>query len=136
MQGIDLKPVYAKISRKLEQILQGQAPVDTGNLKSQVVVTYDEAGFTISVGNAQYGIYLHEGTGMEESTGAGSNFASAYLNMTDFAFNPRPGEGEGGIKPRYWMNFSDTVYEMINDEISAAYAEAMNEIIQQELESI
>lgn len=136
MEGIDLKPVYAQISRKLEQILQGQAPVASGNLRSQVTVTYDETGFVISLGNATYGIYLHEGTGMEASSGAGSNFATAYLNMSDFTWNPRPGMGEGGIKPRYWMNFSDTVYEMINDEISAAYAEAINQIVQQELESL
>jgi hypothetical protein len=136
MEGINLKPVYAQISRKLEQILQGQAPVETGNLRSQVSVTYDETGFVINLGNAQYGIYLHEGTGMEASSGAGSDFTSAYLKMSDFAWNPRPGMGEGGIKPRYWMNFSDTVYEMINDEISAAYGEAINEIIQQELESL
>jgi hypothetical protein len=134
MTEVNLKPVYASISRKLEKILQGQAPVKTGNLRASVVVTYDETGFVINLGNAQYGIYLHQGTGREKSSRAGSDFSNDYFDMTDFAWNPNPGKGEGGIKPRYWMNFSDTIYEMINDEISLAYAEAIDEIVMEELE--
>lgn len=136
MEKINLKPTYARISRKLEQILQGQAPVKTGNLRSQVAVIYDEDGFEINLGNAQYGIYQHQGTGKEKSSRASSNFSEGYYQMTDFAWNPNPGRGDGGIKPKYWMNFSDTVYEMINDEISTAYAEAIDEIISEELEDL
>lgn len=136
MEKIDLKPAYARISRKLETILQGQAPSKTGNLRSQIVVTYDESGFVINVGNAQYGIYLHEGTERERSGKADSDFTKGYFQMSDLSWNPNPGTGVGGIKPRYWMNFNDSVYEMINDEISIAYAEAMNEIIMEELEDL
>ena len=132
---INLKPTYAKISRKLEQILQNQAPFDTGRLKSSIVVQYDDTGFTISLGSADYGMFLHEGTGREKDAGANSNFSEAYANMIAKNWNPNPGEGQEGIKPRYWMNFSDSVYEMINDEISTTYAQAIEEILIEELEA-
>lgn len=132
---IDLKPTYATISRKLEQVLQNQAPYKTGRLRASVQVTFDETGFVINLGSATYGIFLHEGTERERDGGATSDFATAYTNMAQKNWNPNPGEGTDGIKPRYWMNFSDSIYEMINEEISAAYAEAINEILIEELGS-
>ena len=134
MSEIDLKPTYAKISRKLESILRSQAPFQTGALANSVRVIYDTDGFEIVVG-VKYGIYLHRGT-MEESADRSSDFSEVYQNLIERAFDPNPGTGVGGIKPRYWMNFSDTVYEMINDELATAYAEQMDEIIEQEIENL
>lgn len=134
MEGIDLKPTYAKISRKLEAILKSQAPYATGRLSNSVQVNYDEDGFVISVG-AKYGIYLHSGTG-EEAASRDSDFSEVYQTLIERAYDPNPGTGVGGIKPRYWMNFSDTVYEMINDELATAYAEEMDAIIEQEIENL
>ena len=131
---INLKPTYAKISRKLESILRSQAPFATGDLANSVRVVYDETGFEIVIG-VKYGIYLHRGT-MDESADSSSDFSAVYQNLIDKAFTPNPGTGVGGIKPRYWMNFSDSVYEMINDELATAYAEQMDEIIEQELENL
>ena len=122
---IDLTPTYNKISRKLEAILRSQAPVDTGHLQNSVMVLYDENGFVI-YDTTTYGMYLHRGTGDEADAGASQDDSRTYLNLIRKKWNPNPGKGEGGIKPRYWMNFADSVYEMIDQE--------MEKVITQELE--
>ena len=116
---LDLTPTYQKISKRLESILQGQAPVDTGALRRSVYVRYDKNGIYINPGmidsETKYGIFLHTGTNDERAAGAGDWGDKTYANLSDKAWNPRPGSGHGGIRPRYWMNFADTVYDMITD---------------------
>lgn len=123
---LDLTRTYQKIARKLEQILQNQAPVNSGNLRNSIRVEFDENGFAIILGaNAQYGFYLHTGTGDEKAAGTTSNFETTYMNLARNAYIENPGPGTGGIKPRYWLNFSDSVYEMINSEIEKAMAKEL-----------
>jgi len=126
---IDLSSVYIKLSRKLESILRYQAPFDTGFLRSQVEVTYTKDGIEIGLGQAGYGTYLHTGTGQER---AGKD----PQQLMDKAWNPKPGKGTEGIKPRYWMNFSESVYEMMMDEIATAYAIQIEDNILNELNKL
>lgn len=122
-----LDQTYNKIARRLEQILQMQAPVDTGRLKRSIAVTFTENGFAI-YDPTGYGFYTHAGTG-REGAGSGNNTASIYAQLVNKIYNPNPGEGRGGIKPRYWMNFSESVYNMIEDELEKAYAEELEDEI-------
>ena len=105
----DLKSTYLKISRKLEAILKFQAK---GSLKNSVSVTYDEKGLTISE-ISTYGIYTHQGTGQYRK-------GNTYSETMNYRFDPNPGKGEDGIKPRYWLNFSQSVWQQMDDEIAKA----------------
>jgi hypothetical protein len=129
---IDLTPTYNKISRKLESILRSQAPVDTGNLKNSIAVVYDAYGFII-YDPTDYGMYLHRGTGEEKDAATSTDDATTYYNLLRKKWNPKPGKGEGGIRPRYWMNFSDSVYEMIDQELEKAITEELEKGITEQL---
>lgn len=129
---IDLRPTYNSISRRLEAILRYQAPVDTGHLRSSIIVTYDAKGLLI-YDPTSYGMYLHRGTGDERDTASSTNNETTYLNLLRKRWNPNPGKGTKGIKPRYWMNFSDTVYEMIDQEIEKAISEQLEQGITEQL---
>ena len=126
MQGIDLTSTYQKISKKLEAILISQAPVDSGRLKNSIAVTFDEQGFKI-YDPTNYGMYLHAGTGREKDSAATNNPATTYANLINKKWNPRPGEGKEGIKPTYWMNFSESVYMMIEQEIEKVLTRELEE---------
>ena len=132
MMKIDLTSTYNKISRKLEAILKSQAPVDTGNLKNSIIVSFDEKGFII-YDSTSYGMYLHRGTGEERNTASSQDDATTYFNLLRMRWNPNPGKGEQGIKPRYWMNFSDSVYEMIDDELEKVIAQELEQGITEQL---
>jgi hypothetical protein len=122
-----VKQTYNKIARRLEQVLQMQAPIDTGRLKRSIAVAFDENGFVI-YDPTGYGFYTHAGTGREAAT-SGDNPRTIYDALSNKKYNPNPGQGKGGIKPRYWMNFSDSVYQMIDDELEKAYSEELEEDI-------
>lgn len=109
---IDLKNTYLKISRRLEAILRSQAPVDTGRLKNSISVVYNEKGLTI-MESSGYGIFTHQGTGKYRK-------GNTYADTMKYPFDPNPGIGEGGIQPRYWLNFKESVWQQIDNEIAAA----------------
>lgn len=110
MAGIaELKPTYLKISRRLEAILRSQAK---GSLKNSVAVVYDENGLTI-MESSGYGIYTHRGTGKYKK-------GNTYADTMNYKYDPDPGVGEGGIRPRYWLNFSQAVWQQVDDEIAKA----------------
>jgi hypothetical protein len=104
----ELKKTYLKISRRLEAILRSQAK---GSLKNSVSVTYDKNGLTISEISG-YGIYLHQGTGKYRK-------GNTYADTMNQPYNPNPGTGEDGIQPRYWLNFKQSVWQQIDNEIAA-----------------
>ena len=110
----DLKKTYLKISRRLEAILRSQAK---GSLKNSVAVVYNDKGLTI-MESSGYGIYTHQGTGKYRK---GNN----YSDTMNYPFDPNPGIGEGGIQPRYWLNFSQTVWQQVDDEIAKAIGLAL-----------
>ena len=132
-EKISLKNAYATLARKLEIILQGQAP--SAKIGRAIVVDYDEEGMYIRYSG--YGTYLYRGT-MDErspkSINTGMEITGDLLDaLADYAVDENPGRGIGGIRPRYFLNLNDITREMIAEELSVAYAEAINEVITQEI---
>ncbi|MFZ9876128.1 MAG: HK97 gp10 family phage protein [Candidatus Nanopelagicales bacterium] len=125
MKDPQLLRAYNKIARRLESFLQDRAPVGkTGALKSSIAVTVSEMGIRIS--SYDYGYYLHLGTGQEAS---GLTFEQAIGKN----YNPNPGEGDNGIKPRFWMSFGQAIWQQVLDEIEAEEGSALAKIIAAQL---
>jgi len=134
---IDLREAYGVLARKLEIILRSQAPSE--KIASTIRVESDRDGMYI-VMEPSYGIYLLRGT-MEERSPAsldtGMNVTQELLDaLSVYAPRENPGRGVGGIKPRYFLSFTDTVNEMIGDELSVAYAQAIEAMIEEEFYNI
>jgi len=93
---MNLKPAYDKIARIIEQILKRQVPVRTGELKSSLRVTVVGSGLEIEfvLSEKKYGIFTDMGTGRYKAKSRGK-------------WNPRPGKGRDGIRPRFWKSISD-----------------------------
>jgi len=100
--------------------LRYQAPVRTGELKRsiEVVPEFTSNGVRFIETYAQYGIYTNSGTGRY------------YKPNKTAKWNPRPGRGRGGIKPRYWTNISDRI---TLDRIKRIFADDVAKQIKQEL---
>lgn len=135
---VNLNPMYAKFSRRIEAILRSQAPRRTGALAESIRVIVNREGLQIVLqplqGKKSYGEYLHRGTGEERAAGSSTDFETTYVQLMDRAWNPRPGRGVGGIKPRYFLNLNDTVYEMMNDELAQEFAKQQGEFLTQILQ--
>lgn len=130
---VNLNPMYAKFSRRIETILRGQAPRKTGALADSIRVVVNKDGMQIVLqpiaGRESYGPYLHRGTGDERASGSSQNFDEAYMNLIERAWNPNPGKGIGGIKPRYFLNLQDTFYEQMNDMLAEEFAKQQGEFV-------
>ena len=76
-----------------------QVPVDTGKLKRsiEVIPEITSDGVKFRETYLTYGIYTDSGT------------KRYYKPSKKAKWNPRPGKGKGGIKPRYWTNVNDTI---------------------------
>jgi hypothetical protein len=107
---MNLKPAYTKIGRIIEQILKRQVPVKTGALRSSLKIrdVNTEGGITFVLEEKKYGVFTDMGTG-------------PYRARTRGQWNPRPGKGKGGIKPRFWQTLSDKdqirIQMIIEDEL-------------------
>ena len=96
---LSLKPVLPTIAKLMQDQLRKQAPVATGKLQQSVVVKAVESkdGVQLVTGYLTYGIFTDEGTGR-------------YRKPNPKAiFNPNPGKGKGGIRPRYWTNLDKAI---------------------------
>jgi hypothetical protein len=124
MAEINLKEEFGKIARKIEMLLRGQAP--SSNLAGAVQVTYEDNGFAIALDDsARYGIYLWRGTGNERAAGASDDIQATYDAIWDRRYDPNPGPGKGGIKPRYWLNLKQADIMELQTEIEEAIAAAL-----------
>lgn len=132
---VNLDKQYAKFARRIEGILKAQAPVKTGALRSSIRVVVNKDGLQIVLqpinGRDSYGVYLHAGTGEEKQGPGGRDFGFIYEALQDRAWNPNPGKGRGGIKPRYFLNLEDVVYEQFNDLLAQEFAKQQTEYIEQ-----
>lgn len=130
MEVENLKQEFQSIARRIEEILRGQAP--SANLAGAVQVVYEDNGFIISLDDtATYGIYLWRGTRDEIASGAiagtdSDSIQSTYDAIWDRKPDLNPGKGEGGIKPRYWLNLKMTDIDELQNEIEKAIADALN----------
>jgi hypothetical protein len=94
---LTLKPILPTIAKLMQDQLRRQAPdgPESGDpLRKSVVVRAKESkdGVQMVTGYLTYGIFTDSGTG---------RYKKPNPNAT---FNPKPGKGKGGIKPRYWTN--------------------------------
>ena len=119
----NLTPVIKKAARLMETRLKYQAPYRTGKLKKSIRVQgfENKDGIQFVADYVQYGVYLDNGTGPYRQT------------RTDGEeWNPRPGKGKGGIKPRFWTNTDqktkDVMAKMINAEIAKQFKQAIRNI--------
>ena len=94
---LTLKPILPTIAKLMQDQLRRQAPdgPESGDpLRKSVVVRAKESkdGVQMVTGYLTYGIFTDSGTG---------RYKKPNPNAT---WNPKPGKGKGGIKPRYWTN--------------------------------
>jgi hypothetical protein len=104
-----LRIAYLKSAEIIERELTQQSPYKTGALRKSIkvvpVITDDGVRFTADY--KKYGVYVDRGTGPYKSRRRG-------------AWNPSPGKGKGGIKPRFWTTISRQVQVRVKDLISKA----------------
>jgi hypothetical protein len=131
MAEINLKDQFAIIARRIEEILRGQAP--SSNLSGAVQVVYEDNNFIISLDDtAAYGIYLWRGTKNERAAGAVPGLDADALQTTYEAIwdkrpDSNPGKGEGGIKPRFWLNLRMADIDELQYEIEQAITNALEQ---------
>lgn len=111
----EIKMAMDKASRIIATALKNQAPVakegrDRGSLKKSVKViprfsSTSDFGFTIEADG--YGVYLDMGTGR-------------YAAKDRKPWNPNPGKGDDGIKPRFWLTIPPRVLKATNVLITEA----------------
>ena len=96
---LTLKPVLPTIAKLMQDQLRRQAPVATGKLQKSVVVKAKETkdGVQLVTGYLTYGIFTDSGT------------KRFHKPNNEAKWNPTPGKGKGGIKPRYWTNLDNAV---------------------------
>ena len=107
---LSLKPVLPIISKIMQDQLRRQAPdgPEPGDpLRQSVTVRAVETkdGIQFIKGFLNYGVFTDSGTGRYRRPNPNAKF------------NPRPGKGKGGIKPRYWTNLDNAVTIRISEII-------------------
>lgn len=90
-----IKRVVSETAEMMVSQMKALAPVDDGNLKSSIDITYAKGGLTaiVKVG-AIYGIYVEFGTGIYSSTGDGRKDPWVYFKNGRYYFtkgmHPQP----------------------------------------------
>jgi len=100
----DIRRAASTAARLTTTKLKSQAPVKTGALRNSVrtqVIPRGDA-FTLQISYLPYGKFLDLGTGP---------YRTRPTNRR--AWNPKPGKGKGGIKPRFWTTL-DRVWRREN----------------------
>jgi len=130
---VNLDKQYAKFARRIEGILKAQAPRKSGDLARSIRVVVNKDGLQIVLqpinNKDSYGVYLHAGTLTEREGPGGRDFGIIYEALQDRSWNPTPGKGRGGIKPRYFLNISDATYEQFNDVLAQEFAKQQTEYV-------
>lgn len=122
-----LTPATNLASRLVSAQLRRQSPVKTGRLKRSIHVRADrqEDVVIFTADYLGYGVYTDLGTGpyatSEEQRGP---------------WNPTPGKGKGGIKPRFWNSIEEAIWESISDIYYKAYEQAVEKSIEDSLNKI
>ena len=111
----EIKMAMDKASRIIVLALRQQAPVakegrDRGDLRNSIKVTpiftsTENFGFEITAN--EYGLFLDGGTGR-------------YKTKDRKEWNPNPGKGDDGIKPRFWLSVPPRVWKKVNALLSSA----------------
>jgi hypothetical protein len=121
MAELNLTKVYRRIEVLVRNKLREQVPVgETGKLQRSITVKVVETpdGFNLVTGYLTYGRFVDLGT---KRYYKGEN--------PDARWNPNPGKGKGGIKPRYWTNLGKPTTKLISDLLAKEIAKQATEII-------
>lgn len=110
----NLQQAYSQVAKQIKTILLGQVPVYQGDrtdikkglLKGSLGVTVNANGWSIRM--KKYGMFLNSGSG------------PYFKPSAKKPWNPNPGRGRGGIKPRYWENIPLATEMKIMDVIATA----------------
>ena len=92
----------------------------TGNLMQSVSVLAERSGNVVT-------FLLNDPTSYGDFTDFGTK---AYRASTSGLFNPTPGEGKGGIIPRFWSTLDDSTME----RIQMIFEEEIQSALEQDLE--
>ena len=116
MAELNLSQALNTAARLIEANLKRQAPVDTGALKRSIKVKANYTGESIQFryDYLYYGVYVDKGTGPYGVYGKGNKPGQ---------WNPRPGKGKGGIKPRFWTSLQDSTKIRIKKIIAKVIGE-------------
>lgn len=117
---------YEMAAREIQAIIRAQAPGN--NIEKGLTVTYEVDGDTVAwrvnfADDVKYGIYLDEGTG-------------PYEDEEFDPWNPNPGKGTDGIKPRHFTTIEPAVWARIEMMIEAAIQATKEKEIEEQLNSI
>ena len=119
-----LTPASNMASRLVSAQVRGQAPVKTGALKRSVKVRLDRTenngtyAFTFNYNYLGYGIFTDLGTK-----------PYAVDDASRGPWNPKPGKGEGGIRPRFWLSLDESIQDRIGNIFTDAIIKAQMEQI-------
>jgi hypothetical protein len=125
--------VYAALDAlgiEIVNILQAQAPVKTGALRNSIrhkVVTKSNE-WALSFYYLKYGVYVDLGTYDNADTAA---FGISAFDMP--RWNPTPGKGGFGIRPRYWSSLSEDANELqeyLAKKISDIYEQGFSRLVE------
>lgn len=99
-QDLELSGPLNMAARLIEANLKRQAPVDTGALKRSIKVKANYTGESVQFRYSYntYGVFVDKGTGPYAVRGKGRTGS----------WNPRPGKGTDGIKPRFWTSLENS----------------------------
>jgi hypothetical protein len=115
---------------EIVNILKAQAPQKTGALRNSIrhkVVTKNNE-WALSFYYLRYGVFVDLGTYDNADTAA---FGVSAFDMP--TWNPNPGKGGFGIRPRYWSSLSESASELqgyLADKISQIYSEGFDRLVE------
>jgi hypothetical protein len=117
---LSLKPVLPTIAKIMQDQLRRQAPdgPESGDpLRQSVIVRAVENadGVQLVTGYLNYGVFTDSGTGRYRKPNNNAKW------------NPKPGKGKGGIKPRYWTNLDNAVTIRISKIIERELAKQIQQ---------
>lgn len=110
-QDPEITKALDQMATLVQRTLKSQSPFKTGRLRDSIQVVGKETpngNLVLNSSYEKYGTYLDWGTGRYNKFPNRGNY------------NPRPGKGTGGIKPRFWTTLSDSVKERIKMIIQQA----------------
>ena len=121
----EIRSLMDEVGRNVLNIWRRQAPDDTGALRNSLTYRIVQTTSDISVvfGYLEYGMFVNIGTGQYADH---SSYGLFPFELP--SWQPNPGKGRYGIKPRYWMSVSSnrTYFE---EELSIIVETVTNNII-------
>ena len=115
---------------EIVNILKAQAPEKTGALRNSIrhkVVTKNNE-WALSFYYLRYGVFVDLGTYENADTAA---FGVSAFDMP--TWNPNPGKGGFGIRPRYWSSLSESASELqgyLAQKIEQIYSEGFDRLVE------